>query len=157
MRVSELTALNVSSVDLPMGFVRCVGKNDNERVIPIGKTALKYLELYIQQDRLKLLKNSIEEQALFVNHLGHRLTRQGFWKILKRCAEAAGFHGELTPHRLRHSFAMHMLENGADLKSVQEMMGHAHIATTQIYMHNMKSRMKEVYEQTHPRAGTEHD
>lgn len=158
MRVTELISLDISSVDTALGFVRCSGQSSGERVIPIGKTAIKYLEKYKQEDRAKLLKGKEDPAALFVNHLGMRLTRQGFWKILKRRAQAAGIQSELTPHILRHSFAIHMLENGADLRAVQEMLGHAHIATTQGYMQNIKSsRMKEVYEQSHPRAGEEKD
>lgn len=152
MRVSEIILLNVDHINIHMGFVRCTGKGDKERIIPIGAKAKNALVQYIEHARPLLLRSDQEIQALFVNHLGNRLTRQGFWKIMKRTAQAAGIEEEITPHILRHSFAMHMLENGADLKSVQEMLGHSHISTTHMYVVQMKTRMKEVYEQAHPRA-----
>lgn len=152
MRVTELVSLNVSSINLSMGFVRVTGKGSKERIIPLGKLAIQYLEQYLQTMHFKLFKPATDKDILFINHLGTRLTRQGFWKIIKKYAIEARIDKEITPHTLRHSFATHLLENGADLRSVQEMLGHADISTTQIYTHISKVRMKEVYDLTHPRA-----
>lgn len=151
IRVSELVALNLDSVNLNMGFLRCMGKGSKERIVPLGKIAVKSVTEYLEKARDKLIKNP-EEQALFVNHHGKRLTRQGFWKIIKQYAKQAGINKDITPHTLRHSFATHLLENGADLRSVQEMLGHADISTTQIYTQLSKGRLKEVYAKAHPRA-----
>ncbi|WP_128894507.1 site-specific tyrosine recombinase XerD [Longirhabdus pacifica] len=152
MRVSELIDLKTENLNLSMGFVRCMGKGSKERIIPLGKTAIDQLELYLSTTRHDLLKQNKRETALFLNRLGNKLTRQGFWKILKKYSDQLGIQKEITPHTLRHSFATHLLENGADLRSVQEMLGHADISTTQIYTHVSKVRMKEIYDQTHPRA-----
>jgi integrase/recombinase XerD len=152
IRVSELVSLNVSSVNLGMGFLRVIGKGSKERIIPLGRISIQYLGEYIQTKRNHLIKPHTELDVLFLNHLGTRLTRQGFWKIIKKYAIKAQIIKDITPHTLRHSFATHLLENGADLRSVQEMLGHADISTTQIYTHVTKTRMKEVYDQTHPRA-----
>ncbi len=151
MRVSELTGLNTEHLNLEMGYVRCVGKGGRERIIPIGMVAVRYAREYLLKSRVKLRKNSWEK-ALFLNRHGKRLTRQGFWKILKGYAQRAGIQREITPHILRHSFATHLLENGADLRIVQEMLGHADVATTQIYTHLSQKRLREVYERAHPRA-----
>lgn len=151
IRVSELIGLNIDDVHLTMGFVRCMGKGSKERIIPIGRTAQHAISDYLDNGRHLFLKKQ-KDDALFLNHLGKRLTRQGFWKILKRLTQEAGITKELTPHTLRHSFATHLLENGADLRAVQEMLGHADISTTQIYTHVTKTRMKDVYSKFHPRA-----
>ncbi|YCA42763.1 site-specific tyrosine recombinase XerD [Bacillus sp. JZ8] len=152
IRVTELMNLNVEDVHMTMGFVRCIGKGDKERIVPMGKMASEALQKYIEESRPKILKRNQKEEALFLNHHGRRLTRQGFWKILKKLALSAQIEKELTPHTLRHSFATHLLENGADLRAVQEMLGHADISTTQIYTHVTKKRLKDVYNEFHPRA-----
>ncbi|MDF2669623.1 MAG: recombinase XerD [Paenibacillus sp.] len=152
IRVSELISLDVSDIHLDLGFVRCPGKGLKERIIPLGRVAIQWLEVYIGTMRLQLFRTSVEEPALFLNHLGTRLTRQGFWKIMKKVAKESGIRQEVTPHTLRHSFASHMLANGADIRAVQEMLGHADISTTQMYAASTKLRMKEIYDQAHPRA-----
>ncbi|MFC7391493.1 site-specific tyrosine recombinase XerD [Scopulibacillus cellulosilyticus] len=152
IRVSELMGLNLEDIHLTMGFLRCMGKGSKERIIPLGRMALKAMKQYIEEARPKLLKNKKQQDALFLNHHGNRLTRQGFWKILKQLALNAGITKSITPHTLRHSFATHLLENGADLRSVQEMLGHADISTTQIYTHVTKQRLKDIYTTYHPRA-----
>jgi len=152
IRVSELISLDVDNVNLEMGFLRCIGKASKERIIPLGAIASDFVGQYLQTMRPKLLKQSKTETALFINHLGTRITRQGFWKIIKRYAAETQIVKEITPHTLRHSFAAHLLENGADLRSVQEMLGHADISTTQIYAQVARGKMKEVYDRAHPRA-----
>ncbi|SEG14265.1 site-specific tyrosine recombinase XerD [Paenibacillus sp. UNC499MF] len=152
IRVSELISLDVGDVNTSLGFVRCVGSGAKERIIPLGTMAAKVVDEYVSASRPQLLKVHKPETALFVNHLGTRMTRQGFWKMLKRYAADAEVDKDITPHTLRHSFATHLLENGADLRSVQEMLGHADLSTTQVYTHVTKSKMKEVYDRTHPRA-----
>ncbi|MGG3564958.1 site-specific tyrosine recombinase XerD [Neobacillus rhizosphaerae] len=152
IRVSELINLDIENVHLTMGFIRCIGKGNKERIIPIGRTASDAIKLYLDTGRPQFVSKKYREQALFLNHQGKRLTRQGFWKILKKLTKEAGIEKELTPHTLRHSFATHLLENGADLRAVQEMLGHADISTTQIYTHVTKTRLKDVYSKFHPRA-----
>ncbi|QOR65349.1 site-specific tyrosine recombinase XerD [Cytobacillus suaedae] len=152
IRVSELTNLNIEDVHLEMGFIRCTGKGNKERIVPLGKVAKEAIYNYIERGRSELLKNDDSSQALFLNHRGQRLTRQGFWKNLRQIASSANVKNELTPHTLRHSFATHLLENGADLRAVQEMLGHADISTTQIYTRVTKTRLKDVYNTYHPRA-----
>ena len=152
LRVSELVKLKKTDLHLSMGFVRCMGKGNKERIIPVGDVAKNALEDYLNHARDQLIKRNQSETALFVNHHGKPLSRQGFWKILKTVVQETGITKEITPHTLRHSFATHLLENGADLRSVQEMLGHADISTTQIYTHISKTRLKDMYEQFHPRA-----
>ncbi len=151
IRVSELVSLNINEVNFKMGFIKCTGKGNKERMIPLGSVAIRSIQEYLKNSRPRILKQK-EDKALFVNQQGSRLTRQGFWKILKKYALKAGIQMDITPHTLRHSFATHLLENGADLRSVQEMLGHADIATTQIYTHVARRKIKEIYDQTHPRA-----
>ncbi|GAE25452.1 tyrosine recombinase XerD [Halalkalibacter wakoensis JCM 9140] len=151
MRVTELIHVTVSNTHLTMGFVRCVGKEQKERIIPLGGAALKALQLYLDHSRRTLMKGQ-NHDLLFVNRLGKPLSRQGFWKIVKQLAQKASINKPLTPHTLRHSFATHLLENGADIRAVQEMLGHVNISTTQIYTQVTKARMKDVYAQSHPRA-----
>lgn len=150
LRVSELLGLKLEDVHLSMMFVRCIGKGDKERIVPIGETAVELLELYLNTVRPKLLKKSTD--YLFLNRLGDPMTRQGFWKILKKQAQLAGIHKEISPHKLRHSFATHLVENGVDLRLVQEMLGHSDISTTQIYTHISKDHLKDVYQLYHPRS-----
>ncbi|EIT87274.1 site-specific tyrosine recombinase XerD [Fictibacillus macauensis ZFHKF-1] len=151
IRVSELISLDLGDVHLTMGFVRCVGKGNKERIIPLGTMAAEAITRYLERGRPKLSRGK-NGTALFLNHHGNRLSRQGFWKILKQLAQKANIQKELTPHTLRHSFATHLLENGADLRAVQEMLGHADISTTQIYTHVSKARLKDIYSSYHPRA-----
>lgn len=151
MRVSELLSLDVNHVDCEHGYVRCMGKGSRERIVPMGNVAALFLTEYLRRGRAKI-KTSATQKALFLNMRGKRLTRQGFWKILKKHARAADITIEITPHTLRHSFATHLLENGADLRSVQEMLGHADISTTQIYTHLTDTRLRDEFVKYHPRA-----
>ncbi len=151
MRVSELLALDLGQVNGEYGYVRCLGKGAKERIIPVGVVARKFLTEYLSRGRIKISPGK-GEKALFLNMHGKRLTRQGFWKIIKKYALAAGITKTITPHTLRHSFATHLLENGADLRALQEMLGHADIATTQIYTHLTQTKLREVYNKHHPRA-----
>lgn len=150
IRVSELINLDVSDVNVPMSFVRCKG-GKKERIIPMGHQAKDALENYINNVRKYMVKDE-NETALFVNCSGARLSRQGFWKLIKYYQHIAGIETDITPHTLRHSFAAHLLENGADLHSIQEMMGHADISSTQVYSRMMNSKIKDVYAKAHPRA-----
>lgn len=150
IRVSELINLEISDVNIPMSFIRCRG-GKKERIIPIGNKAKDALVKYIEKARLEMIKEQ-NETALFVNCSGMRLSRQGFWKLIKHYQQEAGIKTDITPHTLRHSFAAHLLENGADLQSIQEMMGHADISSTQVYSRVLNSKIKDVYSRTHPRA-----
>ena len=150
IRVSELISLNEDDVSISAGFIRARSKG-KERVIPLYPAAVRALATYIKEIRPQLLADP-EEKALFVNMNGERMSRQGFWKIVKHYQETAGISKDITPHTLRHSFAVHLLENGADLRSIQEMLGHADISSTQIYTHVVKKHLKDVYQKAHPRA-----
>jgi integrase/recombinase XerD len=151
MRVSELMDLNINDINLKAGFVRCLGKGSKERIIPIHDRAIRSVKEYISEARPHLLKGK-EEQALFLNRRGDRLTRQGFWLILKGHAKSAGIKKVVTPHTLRHSFATHILSVGADLRAVQELLGHANISSTQIYTHLTSEHVRHAYDKAHPRA-----
>lgn len=150
IRVSELIGLNVEDVNLSAGFIRCTSRG-KERIVPLYHTAVKALEDYVRDIRPRIIADE-EEHALFVNMNGERMSRQGFWKIIKYYQEKAEIDKDITPHTLRHSFAVHLLENGADLRSIQEMLGHADISSTQIYTHVVKKQLKDVYNKAHPRA-----
>ena len=150
IRVSELIALDIGDLNLPAGFIRC-SNGKKERIIPLYHGAVKALQDYIKGVRPQLIADT-EETALFVNMNGERMSRQGFWKIIKHYQEKAGIQKDITPHTLRHSFAVHLLENGADLRAIQEMLGHADISSTQIYTHVVKKHLKDVYQKAHPRA-----
>jgi len=150
IRVSELMQLDLADVNLDMGFICCVN-DEKERIIPIGRICMNALTNYINNARPLLIKEK-DETALFLNMRGQRMSRQGFWKLIKQYAEMADIQSPITPHVLRHSFAAHLIENGADLHAVQAMMGHTDIASTQVYLQLMNSKLKAVYTQAHPRA-----
>ncbi|MDD5128228.1 MAG: site-specific tyrosine recombinase XerD [Candidatus Omnitrophica bacterium] len=150
MRVSESTNLKVNNVNLDIGFLRCIGKGNKERVIPLGKKAINSINKYLEFSRPYFLKNKTSE-FLFVNRSGNKLSRQSIWKLIKQYAKEAKIKKPIKVHTLRHSFATHLLERGADLRSVQEMLGHSNISTTQIYTHIDKERLKTIHKMFHPR------
>jgi integrase/recombinase XerD len=156
LRVSELTHVRLSDLDAQMGCLRCVGKGDKERLVPVGRKALAAVQKYIESGRPELLRrrqpNAPVEPFLFLNKWGKRINRVAVWRLLCDYGRQAGIRIQLSPHKLRHSFATHLLERGADLRSVQMMLGHADISTTQIYTHVMEERLKQVYKAHHPRA-----
>src|SRR5262249_8366403 len=147
LRVSELIGLRVDGVNIEAGFVRCMGKGSKERIVPLGAAAAQAVLTYLRSRRVVKPTN-----YLFLNNRGQKLSRMGFWKILRGCAIRAGITKRLTPHVVRHSFATHLLERGADLRAVQTMLGHANISTTEIYTHVARERLKEIYKSYHPRA-----
>ncbi len=151
IRASELINMNAADVNLRMGFVKCDGEHSKARIIPMGRLCRKAVEDYMLDIRDKMLKGR-RTQALFVNYMGEPMTRQGLWKVLKEYGEAAELSIKLTPQVIRNSFAVHMLQNGADVKSLQELMGHEDIAATQAYLAVTKNRIKDVYDKAHPRA-----
>jgi integrase/recombinase XerD len=151
LRVSELCKLALSAIDGESGLVRVMGKGNKQRIVPVGKTALSAIQTYLSFARHQVLKTQ-SSGFLFVTARGAAMTRQRFWQIIAQYGRQAGIRQSLTPHLLRHSFATHLLERGADLRSVQSMLGHADIATTQIYTHVLQSRLKKVVQEHHPRA-----
>ena len=155
LRVSELVNLKVSDLEMRMGCLRCIGKGDKERLVPVGRKALAAVRAYLEKSRPQLLGKRETVKAspwLFVNRFGNRLSRIAIWRLLTAYGRRAGIRARLSPHKLRHSFATHLLERGADLRSVQLMLGHADISTTQIYTHVVEERLKQVYKAHHPRA-----
>ena len=151
MRVSEVINLKVDNLNLDIGFVRCIGKGQKERIVPLGSIAREAVKRYLTQTRPKLVKRLKPVKTLFLTRLGKKMTRQSFWKMIKKYARTAGLDRGVTPHTLRHSFATHLLERGADLRAVQEMLGHADIATTQAYTHINRNRLKQIHKKYHPR------
>ncbi len=151
IRVSELVSLQVADINLAAGFIKCKGKGGKERMVPLGTVAVKAVEGYLGTGRKQLVRSG-EVRALFVNCHGRQMTRQGFWKLLKKHVRGTNIEANISPHTLRHSFATHLLDNGADLRAVQEMLGHADISTTQIYTHVTRTRLREIYDKAHPRA-----
>jgi integrase/recombinase XerD len=157
LRVSELTGLSMNDISLNLGFLRCRGKGDKERVVPLGEYSIQALNDYLQSARSVLLArntrpNAKASQTLFLNARGCPLTRQGVWDVMKKRAARRGLRSNIYPHIIRHSFATHLLDHGADLRSVQEMLGHSDISTTQIYTHVSRKHLQDVFRKSHPRA-----
>ncbi|MBU0687431.1 MAG: site-specific tyrosine recombinase XerD [Candidatus Margulisbacteria bacterium] len=151
LRASEIVSLNIPDVNLDVCFVKCTGKGEKERIVPVGKKAVAAIKDYLKNLRSKMTKNE-KERALFLDKNGHRLSRQGLFNLVKKYTREAGITRHTSPHTLRHTFATHLLERGADLRTVQEMLGHANISTTQIYTSVSRERLKKIYSQAHPRA-----
>lgn len=151
LRVSELVHLKLTDLHLDLAMLQTIGKGDKERIIPMGEVAIDWLKTYLRDSRPKLLKGQ-QSETVFLNDHGRPISRQGVWLLIKNLVRAAGIQKDVSPHTLRHSFATHILENGADLRIVQELLGHSDISTTQIYTHISKKRLTEVYDQFHPRA-----
>ncbi|WP_413527075.1 site-specific tyrosine recombinase XerD [Marinilactibacillus psychrotolerans] len=153
IRISELVNLKLEELHLSMKLIQTIGKGDKERILPIGEQGIKWVEYYLEYSRPKLERKAAQSSPyVFLNIRGTQLSRQGVWKKIKKMVQQAGIQQNVTPHTLRHSFATHLLENGADLRVVQELLGHSDISTTQIYTHITKHRLKEVYDTYHPRA-----
>lgn len=152
IKVSELIDANIEDINFRMGFMTCSGETSKARIVPLGRPARVALDDYVYEAREQMLKNNKNESALFVNYYGKRITRQGLWKVLREYGEKANVQHKLTPNTLRNSFAVHMLQNGADLKSLQELMGHEDITATQMYLAATKNHIKDVYDKAHPRA-----
>ncbi len=151
LRVSELINVKIHDIDISNCIIRIMGKGSKERIVPLGDYAIRYIELYLKEHREKLIKRELNDY-LFLNNHGNKMTRQGFFKILKGIAKEKNIKTEFSPHTLRHSFATHLLNGGADLRSIQEMLGHSDISTTQIYTHVSKEKLKENYNNFHPHA-----
>ena len=152
LRVGELVSLNMQDVDVSESYIRCIGKGSKERIVHLYPKALEELRRYLKTARVALLGHRRSEPSLFVNHRGERLTRQWVWTILKTYAQKSGITQNITPHTLRHSFATHLLQNGASLRHVQELLGHSSISTTQVYTHLTDSYLQKEYAKRHPRA-----
>ncbi len=153
VRVSELISLNIGDIDISVRFLRCSGDTGKERILPFGIVTAEWISRYLREVRPGLGPDGPQE-PLFPNRSGGRMSRQGFWKVMKKYGGAAGISKEITPHTLRHSFAVHLLEGGADVRSVQEMLGHADLATIQMYLNHTRPNLKTVYDQFHPRANS---
>ena len=150
MRVSEVANLRIEGINRDLGIVRCLGKGQKERIVPVGKSAMKALDIYLQKSRSRLLKNKTSPY-IFITQQGKKMSRVSFWKIIKKYTKLCSINKRITPHTLRHSFATHLLERGADLRVVQELLGHSNISTTQIYTHINKDRLKSIHAKYHPR------